>query len=472
MTAPGRKPAVKKTPKLPPPLSALRRRAEAKLAKQHTAAAPVRAAADARRLVSELQVHQVELEMQNAELLRTRLEVEAALVRYTELYDFAPVGYFSVDQQGRIIEVNLTGATMLGVVRSQLRQKRLKDFVAPPSRPAIEDFLATVFKTPGKHGCEALLQPAAGAAFWTDIQAAAAASPAGERKLCRLAVSDIAALKRGADAQRRVESLAAAVQSANQEIARRRAAEATLRESERAQRGLLAQSFELHTQLRELTHQLLRAQEEERKKISRQLHDEIAQILAGISVELATLKETAATDPRGLRQRIGKTRRLVEESIRIVHDFARDLRPAMLDDLGLVPTLRAYIKELATRNGLRVTFSAYAGVESLGSAKHTVLYRVAQEALTNVVRHSNSKTASVRILQAGDAVRLEVHDDGTAFAPERVLAAQQGGRLGLVGMRERIEMVGGRFAIASAPGQGTTVTADIPVAAARNAAGE
>ncbi len=448
---------------LPPAVAALRRRAE-QLTTHTGASAPLRAAADSRRLVSELQVHQIELELQNAELQRARREVEATLLRYTELYDFAPVGYFSVDQQGRIYEVNLTGAAMLGVVRSQLRQRQLRDFVAPPSRALIETFLTTVFTQPGKHACEGLLLPASGAAFWTDIQASSAAVLAGARKLCRLAISDIAALKRGAEAQRRVESLAAAVHSANQEIARRRAAEATLKESERTQRELLAQSLGLHAQLRNLTHQLLRAQEDERKKISHQLHDEIAQTLAGISMELATLKETAALNPQGLRQRISKTRLRVERAVHVVHDFARDLRPAMLDDLGLVPTLRSHLKELAARHGLRVSFTAFAGADALDSAKCTVLYRVAQEALTNVVRHSNSKTASVRLLQAGDAVRLEVHDDGTAFAPARVLAAQQGGRLGLVGMRERVEMVGGRFTLVSAPGVGTTVTADVPLA--------
>ena len=463
MTAPGKNPSRRTASKLPPPLSALRRRAEQRLIKHHSAPGPVQAAADSRRLVSELQVHQIELEMQNAELLRARLEVEATLIRYTELYDFAPVGYFSIDRQGRIHEVNLTGAAMLGMVRSQLRQRRLRDFVAPTSRELIETFLATVFTKPGKHACEGLLLPANGTAFWTDIQASSAATLVGERKLCRLAISDIAALKRGAEAQRRVESLAAAVHSANQEIARRRAAETTLKESERTQRELLAQSLELHAQLRSLTHQLLRAQEDERKKISRQLHDEIAQILAGISVELATLKEAAAINPRGLRQRISKTRLRVEQAVHIVHDFARDLRPAMLDDLGLVPTLRTHLKELAARHGLRVSFTAFAGADALDSAKSTVLYRVAQEALTNVVRHSNSTTASVRLLKAGDAVRLEIHDAGTAFTPERAQAAKQGGRLGLVGMRERVEMVGGHFTIVSAPGQGTTVTADIPV---------
>lgn len=127
------------------PVPALRRQAEKQLKAQPIKSAPVRTETDTRRLVNELQVHQIELEMQNTELQRARTEVEATLIRYTELYDFAPVGYFSIDATGVIQEVNLTGAAMLGVVRSQLLKRRLQGVVAPASRPVIEAFLKTVF---------------------------------------------------------------------------------------------------------------------------------------------------------------------------------------------------------------------------------------------------------------------------------------------------------------------------------------
>src|SRR5512135_1265379 len=111
----------------------LRRRAEASRRKSPALLALPRTEADTQRLLHELEVHQIELEMQNAELQRARVEMETALVRYTELYDFAPVGYFSVDQQGVIQEVNLTGASMLGVARSGILHRRLQSFVAPSS---------------------------------------------------------------------------------------------------------------------------------------------------------------------------------------------------------------------------------------------------------------------------------------------------------------------------------------------------
>ena len=440
----------------------LRRRAETRWKERRVDNPPPGTDADAQRLLHELEVHQIELEMQNAELQRARVEVETALEKYTELYDFAPVGYCSIDRQGVIQEVNLTGATMLGMARSRIVQRRLRGFAAPTSRPALDAFLKAVFARPGKQACEALLLTATGTAFWADLQASSEALPKGERNWCRLAISNIAALKRGEEAQRRVDALAAANQEADLEIARRRGVEASLRESEQAQRDLLAESRGLQAQLRQLTHEVLKAQETERKQISRQLHDEISQILVGINVQLAALSSTAVVHPEDVRKRIAKTGRLIGRSIEIVHRFARNLRPALLDDLGLIPALRSLVRELADQNGLRIHFTAFAGVEALDSGRRTMLYRVAQEALTNVVRHANARHATVRIRKISDKVRLEICDDGKSFPAERLLSAKASGRLGLVGMRERVEMVGGRFGILSVLGEGTTVTADIP----------
>jgi PAS domain S-box-containing protein len=376
------------------------------------------------------------------------------------------VGYFSIDQQGLIQEVNLAGAAMLGMARSRIIQRRLRGFATPTSRPVVDAFLESVFARPGRQACEALLLTATGTAFWADLQASSEALPKGGRNWCRLAVSDIAALKRGEMAQRRVEALAAANQEADREIARRRAVEASLRESEQSHRELLAESQRLHAQLRSLTHEILLTQEEERKRISRQLHDEISQILVGINVQLDALAVAALIDPRVLRKRIAKTRRQVGKSIEVVHRFARELRPSLLDDLGLIPALRSLVKEQAGQNGLRIHFTAFAEVEAADSFHRTVLYRVAQEALTNVVRHAHARHASVRILKIPDAVRLEICDDGKSFPVERMLEARLGGHLGLVGMRERVEMLGGRFAVESAPGKGTTVIAEIPFGSA------
>ena len=150
--------------------------------------------------------------------------------------------------------------------------------------------------------------------------------------------------------QRSLE-LAAANRQLKLEIARRKTVEKSLRNSEQHYSRLLEQSRHQQEQLRHLSHQILSAQEEERKQISRELHDEIAQTLTGINVHLATLKTEAALNTKGLTKKIARTQRLVEKSVNIVHRFARELRPTVLDDLGLIPALHSFMKEFTKRTG-------------------------------------------------------------------------------------------------------------------------
>jgi len=246
------------------------------------------------------------------------------------------------------------------------------------------------------------------------------------------------------------------------EVIQRRAAEKSLRQSERRHRILLREARQMQLRLRHLSHQLLSAQEEERKEISRELHDEIVQTLTGINVHLATLKIDSGIGRKNLSKRITYTQRLVEESVDIVHRFARDLRPTLLDDLGLIPALQAYLKGFLARTGMQVKFTAFAGVEKLNNNRRTVLYRVAQAALVNTAQHAQATCASVSIRELPNAVQMEISDDGRSFDVAHALDSRRNKRLGLIGMRERVEMVGGIFHIESVKGRGTTVSAQIP----------
>ena len=147
----------------------------------------------------------------------------------------------------------------------------------------------------------------------------------------------------------------------------------------------------------------------------------------------------------------------------MIHAFARDLRPTVLDDLGLIPALHSFTKNFLKQTGIRVRLKVFAAVEELDSSKRTVLYRVTQEALTNVVKHAQASEVEVNIGKLGDAVTLSIQDNGRSFQVERLLYNHENKRLGLVGMRERVEMVGGSFRVQSARGQGTTVHASIPL---------
>ncbi len=246
------------------------------------------------------------------------------------------------------------------------------------------------------------------------------------------------------------------------EIARRQAGEAAIRKGKEQYRSLFLESQLMQRKLRELTRQIISAQEEERKEISRELHDEVVQTLVGINVELSNLGKGATLSLHALKSKIARTRRLVENSVQAVHRFARELRPAVLDDLGLIPALHAYSESLAQRKKLKIQMTAFGGVEALGSAKRTVLFRVAQEALTNVARHAQATQVRMSITEVDGLIRMEIGDNGKSFDVRKAFEAKNPKRLGLIGMKERIEMVGGKLAIDSAPGRGTTVRAEIP----------
>ncbi len=261
---------------------------------------------------------------------------------------------------------------------------------------------------------------------------------------------------------RRTLELVVSNRNLKKEISRRMVVERTLRQSEQHTRQLLEQSRKLQEQLRHLSRRILSAQEEERKRISRELHDVIAQVLAGINVRLAGLKTDAMVNARGLTRNIARTQMMVEKSVDIVHRFAYDLRPAVLDHLGLIPARHSFVKSFAQETGVRVQLTVFAAVEKLSSDKRTVIYRVVHEALTNVGRHAHASHVEVRIQRLPRAVSMRIKDNGQAFDAEKILHSVKNKRMGLLGMRERVEMVGGDFSVVSAPGQGTVIKARIP----------
>lgn len=250
------------------------------------------------------------------------------------------------------------------------------------------------------------------------------------------------------------------------EIIQRKKAETALRKSEQHVVESLGKCELLRKQLRGLSRRILTAQEEERKKISRELHEVVSQALVGINIRLAALKVETGINAKGLDRNISRTQKMITKSANIVHRFARELRPSALDDLGLIPALHSFMKNLMARTGVRTYLAVFPGVEQLSAAKRTVLYRVAQEALTNVSRHAKASRVDVTIRKDAKSVLMTVNDDGKAFQAGRALLSVGTKHLGLLGMRERLEMVGGSFEIESAPGTGTKITARIPVSKA------
>ncbi len=198
-------------------------------------------------------------------------------------------------------------------------------------------------------------------------------------------------------------------------------------------------------------------QELERRRLARELHDETGQALTSILLGLRSLDEKGG---EGVREAVGSLRELVVQTLQDVRRLAVELRPAALDDFGLAAALERLASTFEEQTGTAVEFESRLAEERLPSDVETVLYRIVQEALTNIVKHAHADHVSIVLQRRGTAVAAVIEDDGRGFA-----AGEQGdGGLGLIGMRERVELVNGRFEIESSEGAGTTLIVEVPVA--------
>jgi signal transduction histidine kinase len=210
--------------------------------------------------------------------------------------------------------------------------------------------------------------------------------------------------------------------------------------------------------------QMLNVQEEERKRISRELHDEVGQAVVAINAYLAvSQRDSPAQESSLLRTKMAEIEQLLLATMNRVHSFARELRPAVLDDLGLVPALRSYLKEYAERTGLLVHFERSARDVTLTAEQKTALFRIAQEALSNVARHAQATEVQISLSLVKDGIQLRVKDNGKGFSMEEPRSRIEKKRLGLQGMHERVRLMNGRFLVRSAPGAGTILVAEIPL---------
>jgi signal transduction histidine kinase len=224
-------------------------------------------------------------------------------------------------------------------------------------------------------------------------------------------------------------------------------------ESEAATR--YRQAVQASAQLEQLSHRLLAVQEEERKSLARELHDEVGQALGALLVDLGQAKN--ASDQAEVFARLRAASELGESALQSVRDISLLLRPSMLDDLGLIPALHWQAREVSRRSGMFVTVRSDEDDLELEEELRTTVYRVVQEALQNAARHSGAKATEVAIISRRNHLQIMVRDDGKGFEPAHTRG------LGLLGMQERVSRFGGKLRIASTPGSGTTLTIDLPI---------
>jgi len=240
--------------------------------------------------------------------------------------------------------------------------------------------------------------------------------------------------------------------------------------TERIQEGqekdrLLRELKEANDRLKSLSRELINSQEAERQRISQELHDEFGQALTAISLDLGIIeRELTPGCPTNIKKRVSDTREMADELDQMIGELALDLRPSLLDDLGLLPTLNWYVDRFSKRAEIKAIIESVGSDKRLPSEIETALYRIVQEALTNVAKHSGAEKVILNLNQQPKTISLSIEDDGRGFDMKELQNANvpfQG--LGLIGMGDRTALLGGRLDIQSNPGQGTRIEVEIPL---------
>jgi PAS domain S-box-containing protein len=365
-------------------------------------------------LLHEISVYQEELLVQNEALIRAQSALEETRDRFIELYDFAPNGYLSLDANGIICQCNLTAAAFLGRSRAAIEGLPLLSFVVLASRKSYLDFLRR---------CGAGDRPE------VEIEATL---QAGDR---RREVQILCRPRGGGDPQR--EHFVSIVDiTERKELERERARTATEQAS--------------------LANRLLAGIDEERQRIAQNLHDDVGQQLTAIRLKFEALVNAAAAPAT----EIHSVQQMIERLDRRLHLIATELRPAALD-LGLVTAIAQFVREWSAALNTPAAFHAH-GIHDgdIPADVETHLYRIVQEALNNVSKHAAAQHASVLLERRDTEIVLLIEDDGQGFNLEERRAGASA--LGLVGMRERAHMIGGRLQIETAPGDGTSLFVYVP----------
>jgi signal transduction histidine kinase len=237
--------------------------------------------------------------------------------------------------------------------------------------------------------------------------------------------------------------------------------------------GVAIENARLYEDMHFYARQITRAQEDERKRIARELHDDTIQALVALSRRLDALSSFSEQLPQPTMRHFKQLRELTTSALRNVRRFIKDMRPPALDHLGLVPAVEGLTSDLAEKEGIEIKLTVGGQKRRLTPEEELVLFRIAQEALNNARRHSQASQVAIQMEFYPDGVRMTIHDNGQGFkVPEKTGDLVATGKLGLIGMYERARLLGGTLLVESEPGKGTTVIADVPIQSAPKSEGE
>lgn len=371
---------------------------------------------DAQKQLHELQVHQIELEMQNAELQQARADSDVNLARYTDLYDFAPIGYFTLDADGSILDVNLTGATLLGAERASLPGQPLHNFIAPERQAEFQEFMQKVMRGKGKELHEMGFLNTDNEPLIAHIEATMDASG----KICRLVMLD---------------------------ITERKQTEEALRYSREMLRHMV--SHQEHVK------------EDERKRIAREIHDDLGQNLLALRLDIVMLHERTRQRHPHLHRKTRAALEHIDTTMKAVRTAINNLRPTVLD-LGLNAAIEWLVKDFEQRNGIGCDLVMDQGDLVIDDERATALFRILQESFNNVLRHAKANHVRVEVHSDADILFMSITDNGVGFFPG---CRRKANSFGLLGITERVNALHGKLTIDSSPDKGTCLSISLPLKA-------
>lgn len=392
-----------------------------------------------RRIIHELQTHQIELELQNEELRRAQIELEVSRARYFDLYELAPVGYCTVSQKGLIIEANLTAAKLLNTARESVVKQPMSRFILKQDQDIFYLHRKRLFETGEPQVCELRMTGGNSPGLWVRIDASVSAEDENHTPVYRVVITDITKRKQ---AEKQLLELN---ENLEQKVKERTGlAEARAR------------------QLRFLTVELIEAEEKERRRIAEVLHDDLQQILASAKLHLQ-----GACDDFSAQPGLAKVEDLLKQSIEKSRNLSLELSPVAVYQSGLHKALKWLASRMKEQFGLDVHIEAADFSDVQDESIRVFFFRAIQELLFNTAKHSGVKSALVKLSNsgAGDQMAITVSDQGRGFNPEILDSAESVSGIGLLSLRERTKAMGGDMDIQSAPGKGSSFSVRIPYAA-------
>ena len=486
----------------------------------------------------ELQVHRIELEMQNQELVLAKEQSLNASAKYIDLYDFAPIGYFTLSKEGKILEINLSGAEMLGKNRAAIRNRLFGLYVSGISKSEYNDFLKRTFECKDKQTCELALSTIGNNLRYVHITGII--NENGDQ--CFVAATDITELKKAEETIKRNETILrifiehspAAIAMFDLDMKYIATSRRFLIDYDLDGQNVIGRAhyeifpeipqrwkdihhrclsgmtehceedpfiradgksdwvrweicpwYEAHgkiggiilfseviterkladeeirkskEQLVQLYKHLNDVREEERTSIAREIHDELGQSLAGLKIDLIAMKE-ALNDRVSTNHRIDKAISLVDGTIKTVQKLTSELRPQMLDELGLASAIEWQTGEFKKRTGIKCKLNLQ-DIDDLAQNVAISLFRIFQTSMTNIMLHSKATSIMVKLKKIKGAVQLRIIDNGRGITLDQLNSPKS---FGIIGMRERTNQINGKIEILTQENIGTEIIVTVPL---------